>query len=136
MKINISPNLDQIHFIANAAIHAWDYQGLEAGRAQVIADMKALLAYLDALNDGEGVVVASVSPIKAGVRIERSTGEGDFFDLANRYIGQNVELDIDGRDRGDACSKVVKNSVGTERSAHVVDGQGDLRTVVSCATKR
>lgn len=91
MKVNIVPNLDQIRFFARSAMHAWDYQGLEAGRAQVIADMERLLAYLDAFNDGEGTVVAGIKAIKGGVRIERSTREGDFFDLTQRYRDQNIE---------------------------------------------
>ena len=95
-------------------MHAWDYQNLEAGRAQVIADMAALLAYLDALDDGEGVAVASISQIEAGVRIERSTREGDFFDLVHRYIGQNIKLHIDDRNCGDACAGMRENCVGTE----------------------
>jgi hypothetical protein len=72
MKIDICPNLDQIRFFARSALHAWDYQDLESGRDQVIADMEALLKYLGAFDDSEGVVVASVSRIKAGIRVERS----------------------------------------------------------------
>src|SRR6266568_4103605 len=72
MKIDIRPNIDQIRFFARSAMHAWDYQGLESGRAQVIADMERLLHYLDAFNDGEGTVVAGVKAIKAGIRDERS----------------------------------------------------------------
>ena len=45
MKINIVPNLDQIRFIAESTLHAWDHQSLEDGRDQVIADMMGLLEY-------------------------------------------------------------------------------------------
>jgi hypothetical protein len=136
MKINLAPNLDQIRFYAKSALHAWDYQDLESGRAQVVADMQALLSYLDTLNDGEGVAVASVSRIKAGVRIERSTREGDFFDLVDRYISQNIEFHIDSRDCGDACPGMVKDSVRTESVSGVVDRHDDLGTVVSRPTQR
>jgi hypothetical protein len=46
MKIDICPNLDRIRFFARSALYAWDYQDLESGRDQVIADMEALLKYL------------------------------------------------------------------------------------------
>jgi|SRR5277367_6552227 len=135
MKINISPNLDQIRFIAKSALHAWDYQDLEAGRDQVIADMEELLAYLDALNYGEGVVVASIAPVKAGVRLECSTREGDFFDLTDRYNGQNVELDIDGNDRGNACSGMGEHGMRAKRAAPTEGSQDDLRTVIDRSAK-
>jgi hypothetical protein len=95
MKINITPNLEQIRAIALSAQNAWRFQSLEDGRNQVIADMKQLVAYLDALDNGIGVVVAGVSWIEKGIRIERSTRESDIFDLSDRYMSQNTSCIID-----------------------------------------
>jgi hypothetical protein len=106
MKIDLRPNLDQIRFIATSALHAWDYQSLQDGREQVIADMRALLDYLSAFDNAEGVAVAAVFRIEAGVRIERSTREGDIFDLAHRYISQNTSARIYSSD-GDHCASVA-----------------------------
>jgi hypothetical protein len=138
MKIDIRPNLDQIRFYAKSAMHAWDHQDLEGGCAQVIADMEALLAYLDALNDGEGVVVTAVSRVKAGVRVERSTREGDFFDLTDRYVAQRVQGQIDNDDHGDASSSVIpENRMGMHDPRRgTVNSQLNLKAAVSRSTKR
>ena len=126
MKIDIRPNLDQIHFIARSAMHAWDHQDLEAGRAQVIADMQRLLAYLDALRHGEGVVVAGISGIKAGVRLERSTREGDSFDLTDRYVAEHVHSQVDIDNRSNSGVVVAENRVGMHDASCGADPESDL----------
>jgi hypothetical protein len=130
MKIDIRPNLDQIRFYARTAMHAWDYQDLEAGRAQVIADMQELLGYLDGLNNGEGIAIASISRIEAGVRIERSTREGDAFDLTDRYVAERIGrvfTDPDHHCRPGAV--VTENGMGQKHALAVKDGQTDLAAV-------
>jgi hypothetical protein len=108
MKIDIRPNLDQIRFIAESALHAWDFQDLEAGRAQVIEDMTALLEYLAAFDNGAGVVVAGALSIKDGIRLERSTRDGDLLDLVHRYVRENTVV-VDPSERERARSAVIEN---------------------------
>lgn len=136
MKINITPNLDQIRFIAKSAMHAWDHQSLEDGRDQVVADMQELLAYLGAFDDSEGVVVASVARIKAGVRIERSTSDGDFFDLTDRFINQNISLHVDQCDCEDGSSTMRKQGVRSSGSASSPDQENDFGASVDGTAKR
>jgi hypothetical protein len=96
MKINITPNPDQIRFYARSAMHAWDFQGLEAGRAQVIADMAALLRYLDACDGGDGVVVVGIAKIERGVRLEVSRRHNQIVDLTDEYAGARNIADHSG----------------------------------------
>jgi hypothetical protein len=85
VKINIVPNLDQIRWYVYSAIHAFDFQSIEDGRDAAIADMTALLAYLNACDNGVGVVVKRVIPIEEGIRLERSNQENDILDLGHSY---------------------------------------------------
>jgi hypothetical protein len=108
LKINIVPNLDQIRFIAESAFHAWDYQDLEAGRAQVIEDMVALLEYLRTFDNGVGVVAAGALAIEGGIRIERSTREADALDLVDSYVSENTGI-IDPAKRERTRAAVIED---------------------------
>jgi hypothetical protein len=90
MKIDIRPNLDQMRFYANSAKHAFDYQSPENARASVIADMAALLRYLDICDRGAGVVVAGISQIDDGIRLERSRRYRQSLDLTHGYAEQDA----------------------------------------------
>ncbi len=87
MKINIAPNLDQIKFYAKSALHVWDVLPPDIARENVIADMKALLRYLDACDSGNGVVVVGIGQIERGIRLEVSRRDGQIVDLTDRYAG-------------------------------------------------
>jgi hypothetical protein len=136
MKIDIRPNLDQIRFFAKSAMHAWDYQDLATGRAQAIADMEALLRYLDAINDGEGVVVAGVELIKAGVRVVRSTRKGNVFDLTDRYMAENVVCDVDEGDCRNASAGITEHRMGANGLLRIEDGDDNLGSGVDRPAKR
>jgi len=136
MKIDIRPNLDQIRAIAKSAMHAWDFQDLEAGRDQVIADMQALLEYLSAFDHAEGVVVASVYGIEPGIRIERSTRPGDFFDLAHRYISQNTSLQIHDRNGRRCGPEMGEQRVRVDDHTQIVDRNDDLGAGADGVAKR
>ena len=127
MKINIAPNLDQIRFIAESALHAWDHQSLEDGRDQVIADMMGLLEYLSAFDNAKGVAVAAVFRVEAGIRIERSTCKGDFFDLAHRYISQNTAASIYNSNGENPASLATEQSVGVDYLPTAVRQPNDFR---------
>jgi hypothetical protein len=90
MKINIVPNTDQIRHYAKSALKVWDVLPPDLARQNVIADMEGLLAYLDACDRGDGVVIAGIRKIERGVRLEVSRTHNQIFDLTDRYIGQDV----------------------------------------------
>jgi hypothetical protein len=81
MKIDICPNLDQIRTFARSAMHAFDFQSPENARADVIADMEALLEYLAVFDDGNGVAVASITKIEGGITLEAFGHKGDILHL-------------------------------------------------------
>jgi hypothetical protein len=83
-KINIAPNSDQIRWFAQSAIHAWDLFP-ERARENVIADMTALLAYLDACDNGSGRVVLGIAKIERGIRLKISWGDLESVDLTDSY---------------------------------------------------
>ena len=109
MKINITPNLDQIRFIAESSLHAWDHQSLETGRDQVIADMAGLLEYLRAFDDSAGVVVVGVAAIEGGIRLERSTRDNDILDLVHGYICENTSIGCDAAERQRAVARIIED---------------------------
>ena len=52
--------------------------------------MDALLRYLDICNGGDGVVVARISPIEGGIRLERSWRYRQRLDLTHGYAEQDA----------------------------------------------
>jgi hypothetical protein len=81
MRIDIHPNLDQIRFFAKSAMHAFDFQSPENARADVIADMEALLEYLAAFDNGNGVAVSSIAKIEGGITLKAFDRQGDILHL-------------------------------------------------------
>jgi len=124
MKIDVRPNLDQIRFFAEAALHAWDFQDLETGRAQVIADMTALLDYLTKLDDGDGVAVARIIKIESGLRLEEIPGSGQILDLRDRYMER--EASIAETSDGEAVSDGLVNDIRTNRDREPSHREFDL----------
>ena len=125
MQINIVPNLDQIRYFAQSAKHAFDFQSIEAGRDAVIADMTALLAYLDILDNSQGIVVKRIIPIKGGIRLERSSRENDILDLGHGYSDDASDGFAHPGNRDCACPGQIK-SVRPKNDIHAGIGNGDL----------
>jgi hypothetical protein len=88
MKINITPNTDQIRFYAKSALNVWDVLPPDLARENVISSMTALLRYLDACDNGNGVVVVGIGKVERGVRLEVSRRYEKVFDLTDRYFGE------------------------------------------------
>ena len=84
MKIDITPNIDQIRFFAKSALHAWDLLP-DRARENVTADMTALLSYLDACENGSGRVVLGIAKIEDGIRLKVSWTDPQIFDLTDGY---------------------------------------------------
>lgn len=114
MKINISPNLDQIRFFARSALHAFDFQSPENARATVIADMEALLEYLADLDDAVGVAVAAISKIKGGIALESFDGDKKIFDLRHGQMDGIVAVQS-GDGEGAVCRMIEDVGVNLER---------------------
>jgi hypothetical protein len=134
MKINIAPNLDQIRFFAKSAMHAWDFQDLETGRKQAIADMKALLRYLDAFDDGMGLVVTGISKIEGGIRLERSRRYGQILDLSHGYVDPNAISHHSGDGQG-AFVGIVED-MGPERNGSTAETELDFAPLSDGDAKR
>jgi hypothetical protein len=122
MKINISPNLDQIRFFARSALHAFDFQSPENARATVIADMQALLEYLATLDEGVGVAVAAISKVKGGIALKSFDGDEEIFDLRDGQMDRVFTVhSSDGE--GAVCRRVKDvrmnlESLPTETKGH------------------
>lgn len=112
MKISITPNSDQIRAYAKSAMHAWDFNDARAAREQVIADMVALLSYLDACDNGKDLVIAGIRKIERGVRLEIAWAQHEILDLKDRYVG----VDSGTKDSGNGPNPtgVVVERVGLE----------------------
>lgn len=118
MKINVTPNTDQIRFYANSALLACKHLPPEAACEHVIGDMMALLGYLDAFSAGDGVVVVGVGKIECGIRLEVSRRDDQVFDLTDKYaesarnasdLSRKTQIPTFGavehvRAHGDGCS--------------------------------
>ncbi len=88
-KITIIPNVDQIRYYVNSALNAFTLLPTKEAIESNTDDLRALLKYLESLDDAANIVVASISRIKGGIRIERSTRDGDIFDLSYRYLSHS-----------------------------------------------
>jgi hypothetical protein len=99
MRIDIRPNLDQIRFFANSAMHAFDFQSPENARADVIADMEALLEYLAAFDDGNGIAVSSIAKIEGGITLKAFDRQGDILHLRHGEARANVASHPGNRNR-------------------------------------
>jgi hypothetical protein len=98
MKINVIPNIDQIRFYAKSAMLAVQVLPPDIARDNVETGMASLLAYLDACEKGDGVVVVGVVPIERGIRLEVSRRHDQIFDLTDRYFeeteGSHIPSDL------------------------------------------
>lgn len=88
MKIDIRPNLDQIRYYAESALNVWGVLPEDMARENVIADMRALLAYLDACENGSGRVVLGVAKIERGIRLKVSWADLKVLDLTDTYADE------------------------------------------------
>jgi hypothetical protein len=100
--------------------------------------MERLLAYLDAFNEGEGTIVAGITAIKGGVRIERSTREGDSFDLCDRYVAQAHDgiSDVDERDCRETGGSIAIHRMGPNGFPDAEDENRYLGSDVDCPAKQ
>lgn len=96
MKINVTPNTDQIRFYANSALRACEKLSNDLALDNVVSDMRGLLQYLDACDSGDGVVIVGMRKIESGVRIEVSRRNQQVFDLTDRYSGDGNIADGSG----------------------------------------
>jgi hypothetical protein len=124
MKIDIAPNLDQIRFFAESALHAFDFQSPEDARASVVADMLALLGYLEAFDDSMGIAVAGIRKIESGVRIEVSTREGETFDVGHSYALARL-VTRQPSDLKMAQERIVKH-IGTQNHSDATEPERNL----------
>jgi hypothetical protein len=127
MKINIAPNIDQIRFFAKSALHAWDVLPPDVARENIIADMTALLRYLDACDSGDGVVVVGISKIERGLRLEVSRRDHKVFDLTDRYAGDSDIADHPGELQG--AAPVDVQDMRSHGDSIAADPEVDLATL-------
>lgn len=85
MKISITPNPDQIRFFARGALQVWDVLPADLAWENVIANMKSLLRYLDACENGSGMVVLGISKLERGIRLKVSWADQEVVDLTDEY---------------------------------------------------
>ena|SRR5205809_4113385 len=116
MKINITPNTDQIRFYAQSALNVWGALPEQLAKENVIADMTALLNYLDACENGSGRVVLGVSKIERGIRLKVSWADPQIVDLTDRYA-----------DDRDAPARPVDHEVPALSDVQDVRSHGDGR---------
>lgn len=133
MKINITPNLDQIAFFARSALHAFDFQSPENARATVVAEMTALLDYLAKLDDGVGVVVTRIGKIEGGIRLESSSGNRECLDLVHGHVNRNPAPHYPGDGNSSVCCgidhvglKVDLDAIEREEYLHLL-GDGSAK---------
>jgi hypothetical protein len=86
MQITVSPSVRQLRYYLESAINAFETLPTEEAIASNLGHLRRCQQYLDALDRAEHVVVAGISPIEAGVRLERSLRDGDVFDLTDQYF--------------------------------------------------
>jgi hypothetical protein len=92
MKININTNPDQIRHYARSALLAFEFHTPVEAQKQVVADMNALLRYLDACDHGNGVVIVGIAEIERGVRLEISRRKNQIVDLTDGYAESAADI--------------------------------------------
>ena len=127
MKIDITPNIDQIRFYATSALHAFDSVDLESGRHFVIADMRALLAYLDACDNGVGLAVFGIAKVEDGVRLEVSRCRGDVFEIGHVYATERTVAGEPCQSENSAGPLIER--VGRKEGDHAPTAETDLSPV-------
>jgi hypothetical protein len=106
MKINVTPNIDQIRNYAKSALNVWGVLPDDLAKTNVISAMKSLLRYLDAFDKGDGIVVVGITGIERGIRLEVSRGDRQVFDLTDRYFGEGQISHVASYLQETACGNV------------------------------
>ena len=87
MQITIAPSMRQIRYYVESAINAFETLPTQTAIESNLGHLRRLITYLDALDRGANVVVAGISAIKAGVRLEcQVPPNGKIFDLIDRHF--------------------------------------------------
>ena len=85
MQITIAPNARQIRYFVSCAMNAFDTLPIESAVETARSDLRQLLFYLDALDNGKTLVVGGISAIEGGVRIKSDARDDQALDLVDRY---------------------------------------------------
>jgi hypothetical protein len=87
VQITVIPSSRQIRYYAESTINAFDTLSTDDAIKANIGHLRQLLRYIDSLDRANNLVVAGISPVEGGIKIERTTRDGDVFDLIDRYLG-------------------------------------------------
>jgi hypothetical protein len=86
VQITVAASSKQIRYYVTSAMRAFEFLPPQDAVESNLGHLRQLLRYLDCLDKASHVVVAGISTIEGGIRLESSACDSDTFDLTDKYL--------------------------------------------------